>query len=892
MPSIRSILFAFAVCTLIAWPVSAQDEKKSEKTADVVVEEAAKTTVVIGEKTDESKPADEPKASDKKEEDEASPSEEEKGSPLAGHSFHGEVFNEGPRQAAYLMDSTGNVTFPITTDNEMVQKFFNQGIGQLHGFWYLEAERSFRQIASIEPECAMAYWGMAMSNTQNKDRAKDFVKKAFDLKDKVTKREKMYIEALHRWYEADEKKSTERAEKYTDDLEKICYEYPDDLEAKAFLCLQQWMNRRYKIKIQSHLAIDALLQQILAKNPLHPCHHYVIHLWDHERAQNALLSASKCGEAAPGIAHMWHMPGHIYSDLQRYEDAVWQQEASARVDHAHMMRDQVLPDQISNFAHNNEWLIRNLIKIGRVNDGISLARNMLELPRHPKYNTVEKRNASASYGRARLFDVLNTYEMWDELIAYADTPYLQPTDKDTEQLKRIRHLGRAWFRKGETDKGREYLAMLEDRLKEKEAEQKKAGDEAAQKVLDEAAKKAEEKSDEKKDKPSADDAKEEKGTDEIAESCQEGKKDGYGDEQKSEEKDAEEKSDEAADEKKDESKADDKKKPEDKTAKAAKSARKKAEKAFIGKISNIKNAINEMKGHIALADKDYDEALKLLKKGKDFPAEFRAEIELLAGKKDDALKTAEKNVEKKKNEIRPLLSLIETQWACEKKEEAKETFEKLRKFSGSIDDNLPLFARLDPIAEELGYEGDWRIKYKVPQDFGWRPDLDTLGPFRWQPPKAKGWVLPDADSLPRALSDYEGKPVVVIFYLGHGCLHCVEQLTEFAPKAKDFEEAGLELIAISSDSQKDLTEASKNYEGGFPFPLVADPSLTVFKNYRAYDDFEQQPLHGTFLISETGRILWQDISYEPFMKPDFLLEEANRLLGQQKTNIATETASK
>ncbi|MEO1984306.1 MAG: hypothetical protein ABGZ24_27635 [Fuerstiella sp.] len=67
---------------------------------------------------------------------------------------------------------------------------------------------------------------------------------------------------------------------------------------------------------------------------------------------------------------------------------------------------------------------------------------------------------------------------------------------------------------------------------------------------------------------------------------------------------------------------------------------------------------------------------------------------------------------------------------------------------------------------------------------------------------------------------------------------------------------------------------------GFPFPLVSDADLNVFKKYRCYDDFENQPLHGTFLVDGEGRIRWQDISYEPFMDPDYVLKEAQRLLGQ------------
>lgn len=78
--------------------------------------------------------------------------------PLPGHSYHGAIFDEGPRQKAYLMGTCGDVSFPATSKNPEVQAFINQGIAQLHGFWYLEAERSFRQAATLDPDCAIAYW--------------------------------------------------------------------------------------------------------------------------------------------------------------------------------------------------------------------------------------------------------------------------------------------------------------------------------------------------------------------------------------------------------------------------------------------------------------------------------------------------------------------------------------------------------------------------------------------------------------------------------------------------------------------------------------------------------------------------------------------------------------
>src|SRR2546423_15657685 len=116
--------------------------------------------------------------------------------PAAGHSLHGEAFNEGPRQSAHLIPGTGKVKFKITSKHPQAQAFFNQGVGQLHGFWYFEAERSFRQALALDSDCVMCYWGMAMANANNANRAKDFIKKAAERKDKVSPRERAWIEAL------------------------------------------------------------------------------------------------------------------------------------------------------------------------------------------------------------------------------------------------------------------------------------------------------------------------------------------------------------------------------------------------------------------------------------------------------------------------------------------------------------------------------------------------------------------------------------------------------------------------------------------------------------------------------------------------------------------------
>ena len=93
----------------------------------------------------------------------------------------------------------------------------------------------------------------------------------------------------------------------------------------------------------------------------------------------------------------------------------------------------------------------------------------------------------------------------------------------------------------------------------------------------------------------------------------------------------------------------------------------------------------------------------------------------------------------------------------------------------------------------------------------------------------------------------------------------------------------LSLVAVSSETREQLSQ-QRAAKGGdpYPFPLVSDSSLKIFKAYRCYDDFEKTPLHGTFLIDvdKAGqpRIRWQDISYDPFSDASFLLGECKRLL--------------
>ncbi len=740
-----------------------------------------------------------------------------------GHSAHGQAFNEGPRQPAYLMSDMPKIEFPVTTTNELAQKFFTQGVAQWHGFWFFESERSFRQAAIHDPNCAMAYWGMAMANFPRTNRAPEFVAQAVKLKDKISRREQLRIEALAEFFKDPKREEKERRRDYVRALENLVYEFPEDIEAKAFLVFHIWDNGYKGHPISSAQSVESLLKEIFAAQLMHPAHHYRVHLWDGEKdpvAVRALPSAALCGQSGTGIAHLWHMPGHTFNKLKRYEDMAWQQEASVRVDNAHLMRDRVMPDQIHNYSHNSEWLAQTLNYVGRVQDALSLTRNMIEMPRHPKYNTLdlqtngvpyEHSGGTAADGRQRLVETLLRYELWDEAIRLADTPYLPPTQLGDEQARRARLLAVANFSLGKISEGRAQIAMLEQTAKQLRVER------AAKVDFAEAKAKEEKKSSDEVNKVMAD-----------------------------------------------------------------------ALKSFQDPLQRLEDFVNELKVLDDMANQQTGDLTNRLESLKTVSKERLSLLWLKAGDTNRAEKLAQEAIDGGTNQVQLLANQTDVLWRLGKTNEAKAAFAKLRERSAFLELDLPVFQRLKPVVSELGLPADWRVKPETRADSGVRPELASLGPFLWQPSVAPEFSLPNADGKQISLSDYRGKPVIVIFYLGHGCIHCLEQLNAFAPAAPDFQAAGISLLAVSADSQEALgrtIEKAKVF-GGFPFPLVADAARETFRAYRAYDGFEQEPLHGVFLVDGAGLVRWLDISYEPFTDVKFLLGEAKRQLQWQPSVTA------
>src|SRR6267378_7489205 len=245
--------------------------------------------------------------------------------------------DEGHHPEDLTDQQLGRVHFPVSCA-AAVQKPFERGVALLHSFWYEEAEKQFTEIAQDDPKCAMAQWGLGMSQwhqlwnhpdaaTTKKGAVEALKAKALHAK---TARERGYIKALLAFY-AGKGEFEKRAQAYSAGMQRVHEKYPDDHEAAAFYALSLLAaNEGDDPNFTADKKAAAVLEKLFANEPDHPgVAHYLIHAYDKPQlAQLGLPAAKRYAQIAPMAPHALHMPSHIFARVGLWQDDIHSNLAS------------------------------------------------------------------------------------------------------------------------------------------------------------------------------------------------------------------------------------------------------------------------------------------------------------------------------------------------------------------------------------------------------------------------------------------------------------------------------------------------------------------------------------------------------------------------------------
>ena len=235
----------------------------------------------------------------------------------------------------------GKVHFP-TSCNEIAQRRFDRGMRYQHSFWYRASKEIFEETLKADPECAIAYWGIALSLLYNPHSAPPAanlplglaaLQKAKALGAK-TQREREYIDALLVYYtDYDKIGHGPRVQAYRKAMEALAHRYPDDDEAQINYAITLNTSASPNDKTYANqLKGAALLEPIFKRQPHHPgVAHYLIHLYDYPPiAEKGLDAAKRYSEIAPAAPHAQHMPSHIFTRVGYWKELIASNIASAR----------------------------------------------------------------------------------------------------------------------------------------------------------------------------------------------------------------------------------------------------------------------------------------------------------------------------------------------------------------------------------------------------------------------------------------------------------------------------------------------------------------------------------------------------------------------------------
>ncbi|MEH6535684.1 MAG: tetratricopeptide repeat protein [Psychroserpens sp.] len=278
----------------------------------------------------------------------------------------------------------GDVSFALSCSYE-TRSNFNLAISLLHSFEYEEAEKAFAKVIDIDPNCAMAYWGVAMCNFHalwrpptkvDLKKGSLAIKIARSLEDK-TEREVKYIEAIAHFYTDWETVDHQtRIKRFENAMETIYNSFPDDKEAAIFyaLALNSGADLSDKTYANRRRA-GAILEKLFPDQPNHPgITHYIIHSYDYpELAKMALSPARRYASIAPASSHAQHMPSHIFTRLGLWEESI--QSNLSATSSAQCYAEQVeMEGHWDEEIHGTDYLVYAYLQLGKIQE----AKNLLD----------------------------------------------------------------------------------------------------------------------------------------------------------------------------------------------------------------------------------------------------------------------------------------------------------------------------------------------------------------------------------------------------------------------------------------------------------------------------------------------------------------------------------
>lgn len=341
-------------------------------------------------------------------------------------------------ETAPLLDGLGNHHYPISTGEPLAQRLFDQGLTLSYAFNHQEAARSFRHAARLDPDCAMAYWGLALvlgpninapMDPADAQEAFEAANRALSLVDRVSLVERSLIESLVHRYESpapEDRSALDLA--YAEAMRECVRQHPDDdeiatLAAESIMDLTPW--DYWDENLQPHPATNealGLLESVLSRSSTHPgANHLYIHAVEYGRPELGIGAAKRLETMLPGAGHMVHMPSHIYIRIGEYHEGTLANERAVLSDDAYVTqcRQQgIYP--LAYVPHNHHFLWACATLEGRREHSMKAARELASrvdpaMMRSPGLETLQHYWVTPWYARVR-------FGLWNEILETSDPP--------------------------------------------------------------------------------------------------------------------------------------------------------------------------------------------------------------------------------------------------------------------------------------------------------------------------------------------------------------------------------------------------------------------------------------------------------------------------------------